>query len=283
MDIVKEIYKKYRIQRFINFLIGITLTALSFNIFLRPNGLVSGLSGISIITEKVFGFEPFLFILIVNIILILISFLLLGFNKTKNTIIGALFYPIMIALTKPIVELIEINNVETIVLTICGAVICGFGMGLVFKAGFTTGGTDIIDQIVHKYLKISMGSALLIVNGIISCLTFFIFGFSNFIYSIILIYIVSVLTDKVMLGISNSKSVYIITENETSVKKFILNTLSHGVTVLDARGGYTGNNQKVIMCIVPTREYFILKEGIRKLDQNALVLVTDAYEVLGGK
>ena len=283
MDIVKEIYKKYRLKRYINFLIGVTLTALAFNIFLRPNGLVSGLSGISIITEKLFGFEPSIFILVVNIILILISFLLLGFKKTKNSVIGALLYPIMIALTEPIVDYVEIVNVETIVLTICGAVISGFGLGLVFKAGFTTGGTDILDQILHKYVKISMGNALLIVNGIISCLTFFALGFSNFIYSIILIYIVSILTDKVMLGISNSKSVYIITENETQVKKFILNSLSHGVTVLDGRGGYTGNNQKVIMCIIPTREYFILKEGVKKLDENALVLVTDAYEVLGGK
>ena len=91
------------------------------------------------------------------------------------------------------------------------------------------------------------------------------------------------LTDKVLLGTSNSKSIYIITENETSVKKFILNNLSHGVTVLDGRGGYTGNNQKVIMCIIPTRQYFILKEGIKELDENAFVIATDAYEVLGGK
>ena len=283
MDLIKEIYKKDRLIRYANFLLGITLCALAFNIFLRPNGLVSGLSGISIITEELFGFEPVKFLLIVNILLIIISFITLGVEKSKDSAIGAILYPILIAGTAPIVDYINMVSVEPIVLTVCGASIAGLGMGLVFKAGFTTGGTDIIEQIMHKYVKISMGTSVFIVNGLICVLTLFTLGFSNFIYSIIYIYIVSMLTDRVLLGISNSKSIYIITENETAVKKFILNNLAHGVTVLDGRGGYTGNNQKVIMCIIPTREYFILKEGIKKLDENAFVLATDAYEVLGGK
>ena len=91
------------------------------------------------------------------------------------------------------------------------------------------------------------------------------------------------MTDKVILGISSSKAFYIITEHETAVKKFILNNLSHGVTVLEGRGGYTGNNQKVIMCIIPTKEYFIAKEGIHEIDPEAFFLVTDSYEVYGGE
>ena len=283
MDLVKKIYKKDRLIRFANFLLGITLAALAFNIFLRPNELVSGLSGLSIITEKVFNFTPYLFILIVNIFLIILSFILLGFEKTKNSAIGAILYPIMVALTSPIVEYINLGTTETIVLTVCGAVLLGFGIGLVFKSGFTTGGTDIIDQILHKYLKISMGTAVLIVNGIICVLTLYILGFTSFIYSIIAIYIISLITDKVLLGISSSKSIYIITEKEEEIKNFILKNLSHGVTILEGKGAYTGHNQDVIMCIVPTREYFILKEGVRELDNKAFVIVTDAYEVLGGK
>ena len=283
MKKIKKETTRDQVIRFINFIVGVTLAALSFNIFLRPNGLVSGLSGISIIVERAFGITPSLFILIVNIGLIILSLITLGFKSTRNSAIGAILYPILIALTTPIVECININGIEPIVLTVCGSVMTGFGLGLVFKAGFTTGGTDIVEQIVHKYAKISVGTSIMIVSGLISVLTFFTLGFSSFIYSMVLVYVVSLLTDKVLLGISNSKTVYVITENETSVKKFIINTLAHGVTVLDGRGGYTGNNQKVIMCIIPTREYFRLKEGIKKIDENALVLVTDAYEVLGGK
>jgi len=107
-------------------------------------------------------------------------------------------------------------------------------------------------------------------------------GFDKFIYSIISLYIVSIMTDKVVLGISQSKSFYIITEQEDLVKEFLVSQLKHGVTVLDGKGGYTGNKQRVIMCIVPTKEYFLVKEAIREIDKNAFFLVTDAYEVFGG-
>ena len=74
-----------------------------------------------------------------------------------------------------------------------------------------------------------------------------------------------------------------ITENETDVKRFLLSKLSHGVTILDGRGGYTGNVIKVIMCVVPTREYFAVKQGILNIDPKALIMVSDVYEVIGNK
>ena len=90
------------------------------------------------------------------------------------------------------------------------------------------------------------------------------------------------MTDKVVLGISQAKAFYIVTENETSVKRFITEQLGHGVTVLQARGGYTGDRKKVIMCTIPTKEYFLVKEGIHEIDSRAFFVVTDAYEVSGG-
>ena len=128
-----------------------------------------------------------------------------------------------------------------------------------------------------------MGTCILITNGIIISLGFITLGLSTAIYSIFVVAIVSIVTDKVMIGISNSKTFQIITSSETDVKKFLLTKLSHGVTVIDARGGYTGNNIKMIMCIVPTREYVTVKEGILSLDPNALIMVSDVYEVIGNK
>ena len=101
-------------------------------------------------------------------------------------------------------------------------------------------------------------------------------------YSIISLYIISVMSDKVILGVSQSKAFYIITNHESEVKKFITTSLKHGVTVLDGRGGFTGNNQKVIMCTIPTKQYFLVKEGIHEIDPEAFFIVTDAYEVSGG-
>ena len=86
-----------------------------------------------------------------------------------------------------------------------------------------------------------------------------------------------------MIGISASKTFKIITQHETEVKKFLTTKLSHGVTVLEGRGGYTGNMLKVIMCVVPTGEYMVVKEAVLQIDPEALIMVSDVYEVLGNK
>lgn len=282
-SIIKEIYKKGRFVRYAQFLLGITIVACAFNIFLLPNDIVYGVGGIGVILNKTKGINPSLIVLISSLILLVLSLILLGKEETKNSVIGSLLYPLLIELTMPLVKYIDLGHTEMIVQIVFGAVISGLGFGLIFKSGFTTGGTDILNQIFAKCFKTSMGKAMIFTDGLIIVISLFIFGFEKFIYSLINMYIISVMADKVMLGISKSKAFYIITDNETRVKKFVLNHLSHGVTVLEGRGGYTGNNQKVIMCIVPTKEYFIAKEGIHAIDPNAFFLVTDAYEVYGGE
>jgi len=237
--------------------------------------------GLGVIFYRTIGIDPSFIILIGSIILLILSYFLLGWEQTRNSIVGSLLYPLFVKLTVPFTSFIDLGTTEVIVTVICGAVVSGIGLGLVFKSGFTTGGTDILNQIVSKYFKVSIGKSMVFTDGVIIFSSLFIFGFQKFIYSIISMYIIGIMTDKVVLGISESKSFYIITEHETAVKKYNLHNLSHGVTVLEARGGYTGNVLKVIMCIIPTKEYFKVKEGIKTVDPNAFFLVTDAYEVSG--
>lgn len=281
--ILKNVYKKGRIMRYLQFILGVLLVACAFNIFVLPNDIVYGVSGLGVIFYRTLGISPSIIIMIGSILLLILSFILLGFEKTKNSIVGSLIYPVFVSLTEVVVKYVDLGNTEPIVLVVFGAVLSGFGLGLIFKSGFTTGGTDILNQIVSKYFKMSIGKAMIFTDGIIIVISLFTFGWQKFIYSLINMYLISVMTDKVILGISQSKAFYIITEHETSVKKFILNHLSHGVTVLEGRGGYTGNNLKVIMCIIPTKEYFLAKEGIHAIDPDAFFLVTDAYEVYGGE
>ena len=282
-NIIKNIYKKDRFVRYVQFLVGSLLVALAFNLFILPNQITYGMSGIGVILNSLFGLDPSMVILIGSGILLVMSYFLLGKEKTMNSILGSIVVPILMKITEFVPEYIVIETTDPFVLVLFGAVITGFGMGLVFKAGYTTGGTDILNQIVAKYAHMSVGNAMYFTDGLIVCSSFFFFGASTMLYSMISLYIISIMTDKVVLGISNAKAFYIITDHETAVKKFIMNHLSHGVTVLDGRGGFTGNHQKVIMCIIPTKEYFIAKEGIHSIDPDAFFLVTDAYEVSGGE
>ena len=128
-----------------------------------------------------------------------------------------------------------------------------------------------------------MGTALILTDGLIVLGGAFVFGFTKLMYALIVLYVISLLTDKVILGISDSKAFYIITEKDDEVKKYVIEGLHHSVTVFDAKGGYTKEKQKVLMCVIPTKEYFKLKEGIHEIDKDAFFVVTDAYEVFGGE
>lgn len=281
-NIIKEIYSKDRLKRYASFLLGILIVSFAFNIFILPNDIVFGVSGIAVMLKKLLNIDPSLTILIGSLLLLVLSYALMGKEKTANSVVGSLLYPIFVKLTEWVIPLVDLGSTEPFLIAIFGAAISGFGLGLIFKAGFTTGGTDILNQIVSKYFKMSIGNAMFFTDGLIIVASLFIFGWQKFMYSIVSIVVISIMTDKVILGISQSKAFYIITDYETAVKKYILENLSHGVTVLETRGGYTGNAQKMIMCIIPTKEYYKVKEGIHSIDPDAFFLVTDAYEVSGG-
>lgn len=281
-NIIDKIYDHDRLIRSFQFLLGVFIVALSYNIFLLPSNIVYGVGGIGVILKKMFNITPSLTIFVGSMLLLVLSYFTLGKKKTAHTVAGSILYPIFVEATSYYVNFFDLGNLEPIVIVIVGAVMHGLGLGLIFKAGYTTGGTDILNDIVSKIGKMSIGKAMLLTDGAIILVSLFVFNFQTFIYSVISLYIISIMTDKVILGISQSKTFYIITDNETLVKKFIMNNLNHGVTVLNGRGGYTGDNQKVIMCTIPTREYYVVKEGIREIDPQAFFLVTDAYEVFGG-
>lgn len=284
LKILEKINSKSSVKRHLQLLIGCLLIATSYNLFLVPNNIVAGgVAGFAIIINYLFNIDNSLIILIGSIFLLILSYFLLGKEKTKATILGSLLFPICVNLTKNIGNIIDIDTNQLLLISVFGGVVYGFGAGLIYKAGFTTGGTDIINQILSKYLKISMGNSMLYCDGTIVLLTAFVFGPTQFMYSIIILYVISYMSDRVILGVSDSKAFYIVTEEEEKIKEYILKYLNHGVTVFNAKGGYAKENQKVLMCVLPTKDYYKLKEGIHEIDPHSFFVVTDAYEVFGGE
>ena len=286
-NILNKLLKKDRVKRYFFLVIGVFLLAVTFNVFFAPNNLVTGgVSGVSIVINKVFGIDKSIFIIITYTILLLISLIVFGKEKTKNSLIGSILFPLFVYLTQDFGEIIHFNVNNMLLIVVFGSLLNGIGSGLTFKYGFSTGGADIICQIISKYFKISIGDSIKFVNTFIIVFSGFflsnqLYAWENVLYAIIIVYIVSVLNDKVLLGVSNSKSFYVITEHETTIKHFLMNELGHGVTVLEGRGGYTGDRKKVLMCVIPTKEYFLAKEGILELDKNAIVLINDVYQSAG--
>ena len=286
-DILKKLNEKDRFKRYTFLVIGCFLLAFAFNLFFVPFNLVTGgVSGIAIVIENIFGISTTLFVIISYSLLLLLSYLMLGKETTKYSIIGSILYPLFVYLTKDLGAIIQFDVDNMLLVTLFGALISGIGSGLTFKYGFSTGGSDIIFQIMSKYFKISIGNSMKILNMIVILgAGFFIdntlYAWENVMYAIIAVYIMTVLTDKVLLGISNSKSFYIITNHETSIKNFLINELGKGVTVLEGRGGFTGDRKKVLMCVIPTKEYFLAREGILEIDKEAIILISDVYQSEG--
>lgn len=283
-NILNEINKKSYIKRVLTFIVGILLMALSYNIFLATNNLVpGGVTGLAIIITNFIPIDNSLVILFFNLILLVISYFALGKEKTKATILGALLLPLFISITKNVTDLFYIDTSQLLLSSVIGGVLFGFGAGLVFKTGFSTGGTDIINLINAKYFKISIGTSMLITDGLIVLLSSFAFGMTRLMYSIVILYIMSLMSDRVILGVSDSKAFYIITDKDDEIKEFILKNLNHGVTIFKAKGGFKKENRNVLMCVLPTKEYYQLRTGISEIDKDAFFVVTDAYEVFGGE
>lgn len=284
IHILEKVETKYRLRRYLELIVGILSIAVAFNLFLLPNNIVfGGVSGLSIIIKELLPIDPSQFIMIASLILLVVSFVVLGKQETKGSIIGSILFPILVGLTANINQYINLDTSNLLLSVIFGGILYGFGAGLVFKAGFTTGGTDIINQIISKYAHVSMGNAMLMSDGLIVVSGVFFFGVTKLLYAIIVVYIIGFMTDKVLLGISNSKAFYIITDEDEKIRNYILNELHHSVTIFNVKGGYSKQKDEVLLCVVPTNEYYRLKEGIREIDENSFFVVCDAYEVFGGR
>lgn len=279
--IMDNIKKKNKFKNYLMLLSGCLIVAFAFNLFfLRYNIVCFGVSGISIVLAK-FGVNPSVFIMGANIFLIIISYFFLGVDNVKNQIVGALVYPVFVSLTLHITNLIDFGNIEFIIIAIMGGILAGIGYGFIYKSGFSTGGTDVLGALICKYSKISMGNAMMFVNIAIIAMGKVVFSWKIVMYAIVVAYLISVATDKILLGISNSKAFYIVVpkDKDSLVRDFLSSIEGVGSTIIDASGGYSNDRQTLILAVAPTKMYFLIKEGLREIDKDIFYLVCDSYEV----
>ena len=283
---IKEaVLKKDFYKRVVIILIGVFLLALTYNLFLRPYNLViGGTTGLSIVFESLFGWNPTFFLYVCACLLLVLSFIFLGIKRTGISIVGSLMYPVFISLTEPLVHFLqpylEFDNMILVVLT--AGILYGIGYGLVYKVGFDTGGSDIVVRIFNKFFHMPEGRCALIIQGFVVVTGAFVFGINQMIYAIIILFIYTNIMDKIMIGISNSKLFFIHTKEIEKVENFILHDLHTGVTVLDMEGGYSKKKSSILMCVVPNKDYYLFKEAILDVDSEAFFVINDCYEVHGG-
>lgn len=274
---------KKAVKEYILITLGIFLVAAGFYYFLVPNNLAAGgVSGLAIVINKFLPSVPVgLLMLIMNIILFIIAFIFIGSNFGAKTIYSSLglsgaiwflekFYPIK----NPITNDMLLN-------LIFGILIGGVGMGIVFNQNASTGGTDIIAKILNKFLHIDIGKALLLSDFFITLMAAFAFGAKVGMYALLGVIINGFVIDEVIQGITICKQVTIISTQGEKIKKYIMEELKRGVTLYEAKGGYTLEKKEVIMTIISRREFIKLREFIKEVDNRAFICVNNVHEVLG--
>lgn len=278
-----KVVKKSALKKSALFVIGCLISALSYNLFFVPNNFVSGgLGGLGIILNHYFNIEPQTVLLVGNAILLLICIICLGFKESLISILGASTSVLFVYLTKDIPTMINFSFDNILLYVLAAGVVGGFGDALVYKAGFNTGGSSIVALIIQHYRHKPLGTLIRNISLVIIVLGGLTFGYTSVMYSLIIMFISTYFVDRVLIGISESKMFFIHTSKEEEVKDFIIKIIESGVTEFDSHGVFSNKKMKMLMCVVPTERYTLLKNAIKEVDPNAFIVVSDCYEVLGG-
>lgn len=283
-NVLESITKRNRIPRFIALLIGTFIIALIYNAYIVPNNIVyGGLGGIAILANKLFGLDTTLFYNIVTIGLTGLSIILLGYKKTSYTIVGFVMYTIMVNVTDPLVSTFQLQFESNLFSILFYGVIDGLGMGLLYKAGFDTGGIDSVIAISQKYLHFPKAKLSNIINGIIVIAGALTFGIVKSIYAIIYLKLINFISDRTILGSSTSKICFIKTHKTHEVEDLLTNELEVGYTLIDSTNGIGLLKKEIIMCVIPTDRFYDLKKELMLIDKKTEIISNDCYTVVGGK
>ncbi|AMO87740.1 putative BCR [Solibacillus isronensis B3W22] len=269
---------KNSVMEYVFVIVGAAIIAFGFNVFLFPNQVASGgVSGISTILHGMFGWNAGIVQYAFNIPLFIAGVLVLGKKFGIKSFIGTITLPFFVILT----ESWDPWTLNPLLGAIFGGIVVGLGIGLVFKGNASTGGTDLLAQIITKYTGLTLGTSVLLIDGLIAVSAAIVFDLEKGLYALIGLYVTTKTIDIVQLGFSQSKMVYIITQKETDVRDAIYKEINRGITRLPAFGGYTGEERPVLMVVVYQTEFTRLKQVLKTVDPQAFVIVSDAYEVLG--
>lgn len=283
-----EIIKNKNVRQYIEMTIGIIMMAVGVYFFKIPNGFsTGGVSGIAtvlgeVFSEKQLGFlTPGTIIIILNVLLLLLGYLFLGRSFGIKTVYCSLVYSAIIWMLERVVPLSAPLTKQPFMELIYGIMLNGIGSGLIFHAEGSSGGTDILALILKKYTSLNVGKALLCFDTLIAASSFFVFGLTAGLFSILGLFLKAFLVDTVIESMNVCKSFTIVTTHADEIVKYIIEEMKHSATEAEARGAYTGEPKTLIFTSCKRIEAVRLKKKIYEIDPNAFVTVQSTSEIIG--
>lgn len=274
---MKNGWKGYLIQA-AYIIVGLLLCTIGYRMFLIPNDIApGGFTGIGQLANALWGVNVGTVIIALNVPLFL-----LGFKS-----MGVKFALLSLAATFAMSAMIDYMPTtyvsdDLVLSTLFGGILSGAGFGLILRGGASTGGTDMLAKIIHERLNFArVGVVMFSVDFIVVFASMFVFDVTRAMYSIIALFIATVVMDFVIDGLNTAKAYFIISRNSEQISKRILVEMDRGVTALKGRGEYSGDDMDVLLCVVYRMEVLQLKHIIRECDPRAFVIATDVREALG--
>ena len=267
-----------KLKVFCLIVLGSLIFALGLNVFVVTNHLAQGgFTGIGLILYYTFDLSIGIFLLAANVPLLIIAWRFLGWRFVSLTLLGVLASSLFIELTAGLSYPME----DLLLASIYGGAVMGLGLGIVLRYGGTTGGVDIIGRLLNKYKGVRLSRFYLLFDGLIIACIALIYGVEITLYSLILTFVFSKVLDVIVDGYDGSRQFMIITTKAEEITQAITFEIDRGVTVLEAKGGYTGENKSVLLCVAGKWQVRGLKKIVKTIDPQSFLIVNDVYETLG--
>jgi uncharacterized membrane-anchored protein YitT (DUF2179 family) len=276
-------FKRWLPKRLLLTWLGITvgslLIALALDMFLVPGRIAAGgVSGLATIFYHVLAIPVSWTIMALNAVLLLLSYRELGLRLVIRSLYGAAATSVFVELLSSYVPVL---THDLLLSSLYGGILAGLGTGIVFRSGGTTGGTDLVARLVHKYLPITMGQALLGADSVVIALAGIFFHAELALYALLALFASSKVVDLVQEGLSYAKAAFIVSNHSEEMAQAIFRELGRGVTALTGQGMYTGESRPVLVSVVSRTEESRLKNVVYSVDNEAFMFITDAPVVLG--
>ncbi|MFA9465386.1 MAG: YitT family protein [Velocimicrobium sp.] len=262
-------------------LLGNLIYTLAVAMFILPNNLITGgTTGLSLVVTRFFPIPISTFILLSNVLLFILGAVVLGKRFAITTLLSTFFYPLCLAITTHIKGLSNFTN-NPMLATVCAGFMIGFGIGIVIKAGASTGGLDIPPLILNKKLGLPVSVSLYMIDFIILLLQMAFSSKEKTLYGILLVLIYSIVLDKVLLTGSAKTQVKIVSKKYEEINTMIILQLDRGSTLMNAETGFYRSATKVVLTIISSRELSKLNSMVQSIDPNAFMIINQVNEVKG--
>lgn len=271
--------------KYMTIIVRSVLMAAAVNFIYEPLGLVTGgLAGLAIIVKEITGFileggfPVWLFTVITNIPLFIISIKLLGIKTMLNVFIGTSSY----ILALMVIPIYDFQFNDMLLSSVIGGTITGIGLGMVFSYSASTGGTDLLATLIQRFKRhLSVPVVLIFIDGAVIAIGALVFGLGNALYAIISVFIAAKVSDGILEGLKFAKMAYIISDEYDKIAKAIMTSLDRGVTGISSTGMFSNKDRKMLFCVVSKKEIVKITEIAKQIDPNSFVIVNDVREVMG--